>query len=538
MRTQVWMQFAGALLLMSLSSSMPPSVAAQDQRGYASVHDAARIEEFARREADWRNGPIVYQVIVDRFAPPDDLAERAHFYAEPRRLRSWDEEPTPGPFDDTIQVTRHEVDFWGGNLQSLDTKVGYLHDLGIDVLYLNPIHDAFTNHKYDARDYFEVSPEYGTRQDVIELADTLHARGMRIVLDGVFNHMGRNSPHFQEALRDESSPWRDWYYIGEQYVHGYRAWVDIANLPEVNLESPAVRERIWGDPDSVVQGWLRDGVDGWRLDVAFDIGFKWLSELTTSAHSAKSDSVIIAEVWNYPEQWMPAVDGVMNMTLRQMMLDFIDGRIAAPLFGRQVERMVEDTGIEPLLKSWVILDNHDTSRIASMVPDVEKRRLLQVLFFTLPGSPCIYYGAELGMEGVGDPGSRGPMKWELATDENGEFTWMKKLIAMRRDHRALRIGDFRLLDSSNLLAFMRHTDRIAESVYVVANPTNRAVTEVLVIRDSKLMSYTTLQDQLSDKTITVVAGTLAVEVPPRTAMVLTPQVDQQTVNYTPYKRVW
>src|SRR5690606_7347754 len=104
--------------------------------------------------------------------------------------------------------------------------------------------------------------------------------------------------------------------------------------------------------------------------------------------------------------WMPAVDGVMNMTLRQMMLDFIDGRIAAPLFGRQVERMVEDTGIEPLLKSWVILDNHDTSRIASMVPDVEKRRLLQVLFFTLPGSPCIYYGAELGMEGVGDPGSR------------------------------------------------------------------------------------------------------------------------------------
>jgi glycosidase len=526
----------GITLALGLVNASPAKAEVESPE-YASVHDRAREQVFIDREADWRNGPIIYQVIVDRFAPPDDLEERARFYEAPRRLRAWDEEPTPAPYDDTIQVTRHEVDFWGGNLQSLASRVDYLRDLGIDVLYLNPIHDAFTNHKYDARDYFEVSPEYGTRADVIALADTLHADGMRLVLDGVFNHMGRNSPHFQEALANPDSPWRDWYYIGEQYVHGYRAWVDIANLPEVNLENPAVRARIWGDPDSVVQGWLRDGVDGWRLDVAFDIGFVWLSELTQAAHSAKSDSVIIAEVWNYPEQWMPAVDGVMNMTLRQMMLDFIDGRIDPPLFGRQVERMVSDTGIEPLLKSWVILDNHDTSRIASMVPDEPKRRLLQALFFTLPGSPCIYYGAELGMEGVGDPGSRGTMKWDLATDENEEFNWMRQLIALRQGHRALRIGDFRLLDTSRVLAFMRHTDRIADSVYVIANPTDRTLSEVMVVRDSKLMSYTVLRDELSDAEFRVVAGTLAIEIPPQTIFILTPDVDQQTENYTPYKRV-
>jgi glycosidase len=313
--------------------------------------------------------------------------------------------------------------------------------------------------------------------------------------------------------------------------------VNIANLPEVNLESPAVRARIWGDPDSVVQGWLRDGVDGWRLDVAFDIGFTWLSELTQSAHQAKPGSVIIGEVWNYPEEWTPALDGVMNMTLRQLLLDFANGNLDGALLGRQIERMVDDMGIEPMLKSWVILDNHDTSRIASMIPDSDQRRLLQALFFTLPGSPCVYYGAEVGMEGVGDPGSRGPMRWDLATDENEEHVWMRKLIAMRRDNRALRIGDFRLLDSSRLLAFMRNTDRIAESLYVMANPTDQPVKEVLVIRDSKLMSYTRLDDLLSDRHFTVMAGTLTVEVPPRTVLVLKPAVDQETENYTPYKRV-
>jgi glycosidase len=527
--------------MLAIAGLMGPLPASADSvardRLYASEHDLSREQEFAEREADWRNGPIVYQVIVDRFAPPDDLEERAHFYAPPRRVMKWDDLPVQRPFDESIQVTGHEVDFWGGTLAGVAGKVEYLQQLGVDVLYLNPIHDAYTNHKYDARDYFGVSPEYGTRQDVIDLAGELHGRGMRLVLDGVFNHMGRNSPYFQEAMADESSPWREWYYFGEQYQNGYRAWVNIANLPEVNLESPAVRARIWGDPDSVVQGWLRDGVDGWRLDVAFDIGFTWLNELTQSAHQARPGSVIIGEVWNYPEQWTPALDGVMNMTMRQLLLDFANGNLDGALLGRQIERMVEDMGIEPMLKSWVILDNHDTSRIASMIPDSDQRRLLQTLFFTLPGSPCVYYGAEVGMEGVGDPGSRGPMRWDLATEENEEHVWMRKLIAMRRDNRALRIGDFRLLDSSRLLAFMRNTDRIAESLYVMANPTDEPVKEVLVIRDSKLMSYTRLDDLLSDRHFTVMAGTLTVEVPARTVFILKPAVDQETENYTPYKRV-
>ncbi len=264
---------------------------------HANIYDKQRAPVLAAREADWRNGAIIYQVIVDRFAPAGNLEAKRRLYPPPRKLRKWSEKPQQGTFLPDVQVWSHEIDFWGGDLQSLRGKLDYIQDLGVGVLYLNPIHQAYTNHKYDAQDYFEVSPEYGTRRDVRELADDLHQRGMKLVLDGVFNHMGRTSPWFQEALKDPNSPYREWFYIGDEYKMGYRGWVDIANLPELRMESPAVQARIFGDDDSVVQGFLRDGVDGWRLDVAPELGFNILGKLTEAAHHAKADSVVVGENW-------------------------------------------------------------------------------------------------------------------------------------------------------------------------------------------------------------------------------------------------
>jgi glycosidase len=284
----------GILPALALALALPQAHAQEsiavatptDKSMFANARDRALAPKLAARAADWRIGPVVYQVLVDRFAPSADLDAKRHLYAAPRVLRAWTDQPQRGTRDDALGLWSHEIDFWGGDLASLEGKLGYLDDLGVDVLYLNPIHAAYTNHKYDAQDYFTVSPEFGTRDDVKRIAGDLHARGMRLVLDGVLNHMGRTSPMFRQALADPRSPWRDWFYIGPQYRLGYRAWWDVANLPDVNWENPAVRARLYGDPDSVVQGWLADGIDGWRLDVAYDIGFRFLGELTAAAHAA------------------------------------------------------------------------------------------------------------------------------------------------------------------------------------------------------------------------------------------------------------
>ncbi|MCX7717834.1 MAG: glycoside hydrolase family 13 protein [Candidatus Sumerlaeaceae bacterium] len=498
---------------------------------------ATAASVYEQREADWRQGAVVYQVIVDRFAPPADLEAKRALYPPPKRLRPWTEPPQRGQYLENERVWSHELDFWGGDLQSLISRLDYLtSDLGIDVLYLNPIHLAFTNHKYDAIDYFEVSPEYGSRADVQRLAEELHRHGRRLVLDGVFNHMGRRSVWFHEAMATPDSPRRDWFFIGPQYKLGYRAWYNAGNLPELRLENPAVRARLFGDPDSVIQGYLRDGVDGWRLDVAFDIGYEYLADLTRAAHQAKPGSLVIGEVWNYPEQWLTSLDGVMNMVAREMIIRLAKGDISAPQAGRQLERMVADCGLEPLLKSWIILDNHDTIRLRTALPDIRQQKLAQALQFTLPGSPCVYYGVEVGMEGGDDPEQRAPMRWDLVTADNPYLQWTKRLLAMRRENRALRIGDFRLLDTDRLLAFLRKTDRAGDTIIVVANTSSTTQSEVLVLRDSSLMSGTPLDDLLGAGEVRSFSGTLSVTMPPVTAAVFRPRIDPGP-EYTPYKRV-
>lgn len=512
-----------------------PSVTTPD---LASTYDRQRAPIYAARDADWRCGAIIYQVLVDRFAPPTEaqLDAKRHLYAAPRTLHPWHETPTGGVRLDDPGCFTHEVAFWGGDLTTLRARLGHVHDLGADVLYLNPICQAFTNHKYDAQDYAQISPEYGTRADLKALAADCHQRGMKIMLDGVFNHMGRTSPIFQDAMASPSSRYRDWFYIDPKYKHGYRGWANVPNLPELNLENPAVREHLWEGRDSIVRSYLRDGIDGWRLDVAYDLGFNGLADLTRAAHETKPGSAVIGEIWNYPEEWMPSLDGIMNFHARQILLELLHGKIDGARAGRLLNQMVEDTGLDPILRCWLVLDNHDTARLTHSLKEPDLRRLARVLQFTLPGAPCIYYGSEVEMEGGDDPANRAPMRWDLVTPDNEDLAWFRKIVELRRSSRALRVGDWRLLDSNTLLAFMRRTDRWNETVVVVANATPLPVTEVVSVRDSKLMNYAPLVDALSGKKVTVQTGLITVEVPGHGVMVLRPE-DQPGSDYSPYKRV-
>jgi glycosidase len=506
---------------------------------YANRSDLEQSGVFEQREADWRMGAVVYQVLVDRFAPSADLAAKTHLYPAPKTLRAWDELPTKGRYLESHKLWSHEIEFWGGDLASTAARLQHVQDLGADVLYLNPVCLAYTNHKYDALDYQAISPEYGTRADVTALAAQVHAHGMKLVLDGVFNHMGRNSPRFQQAQADVHSPYRSWFVFGEQYPGGARSWWRAENLPELNLENPAVRGHLFDDADSVVRSYLRDGVDGWRLDVAFDIGFVHLEALTQAAHQEKPGSLVVGELANYPAEWFPSVDAVMHFTLRHLTLRLANGLLDAPTYGRMVTRMVADSGIENMLKSWIYLDNHDTPRLATTVPDAPARRLAQLLQFTLPGAPNLYYGSELDMPGGDDPEMRAPMRWDLVTADNPALGWTKQLIGLRRQHRALRVGDYRAIEARRLFAFERRTDRVADTVLVIVNNEAVAVTETLLVPDSKLMDSTLLVDLIGNgpsAPLRLWASLLEVTVPAKTVWVLKPDVAPPG-GYSNYKRV-
>ncbi|CAN5424985.1 cyclomaltodextrinase [soil metagenome] len=493
-------------------------------------------EIFERRRADWRVGPVIYQIFVDRFAPSKRLKEKAAHYAEPRKLREWQEVPEKGPYLAEHLISEAEVQFWGGDLESIRERIGYLRELGVEVVYLNPIFHAFSNHKYDAIDYRTIDPQYGTDEDLRALVNELHAQGMRLMLDGVFNHVGRRAPMFEKERSGQNG--KSNFFFGGEFRHGYRGWRNVANLPELNLENDALRSELWEAETSVVQTYLRDhDIDGWRLDVAPDVGFDYLRSLTQAAHLAKPGCSVIGECWNYPEEWLGVLDGVMNMHVRTLLMEMAAGKISAAVTGRALQRMVDDSDFEGLLRSHFVLDNHDLPRLRHLAANDETRSLLRTLQFLLPGAPVIYYGSELGMEGGHDPLNRAPMRWDLHDGKNAEYDLVRKLVTMREENAALRIGEFRVLESDRLLAFLRMTDRARETILVLANPTDEPVTDVVPVRDSRLMDAAPMRCLLSDEQVVLHCGLVEHRIPPRSVRIFRTLDQGVTPGYSMFKRV-
>ena len=491
---------------------------------------------YEKRLKDWRNGAIVYQVLVDRFNPSNRLEEKMHLYQYPKKLNDWHTLPKPGKFLNDVKYWSHELDYWGGDLLSLVDKLDYIKNLGVEVLYLNPIVESVSNHKYDATDYKKISVEYGTKSDLLNLIDKTHQSNMKIMLDGVFNHVGVNNPIFISAL-DEASPYRNWFDFNDTYPEGVRLWAEAKSLPELNLETETVKDYIYKKEDSVIRSYLNDGVDGWRLDVAFDLGFEILKDLREQARLSKADVNIIGEIWNYPEKWLKSIDGVMNFTFREITLRLLSGRISPYQAGLMLDDTIKDAGIDGILKSWNILDNHDVARLKHLLPEEAQQKLAQVMQFTLPGSPNLYYGTELGMDGANDPENRAPMRWDLNTPKNGTLKWVKSFIDLHHQEKALKIGDFKLIRSENFLGYMRYTDDVADTCIIVINPTHDKKTESLLLKDSKLMNYSGFHVLLGeDCPLTLLAGLIEITLKPYSFMIFKPDTTVSK-SYSPYKRV-
>jgi glycosidase len=496
-----------------------------------------RRATFIRREKDWRMGGIVYQIFVDRFAPSLNLEAKRHHYQPPRSLHAWKELPKRGVKDPNTRYWSHELAFWGGDLMSILSKVSYLKQLGVDTIYLNPIFEAMSNHKYDTYDYERISEEYGTMEEFKHLIKVFKENSLKLILDGVFNHMAIGSAKFKDANQLPISEYRSWFVFGNQFSTGVRLWHNAPSLPELNLENNKVRDYLFNGDNSIVKRYINLGIDGWRLDTAIELGYDYLFELTSAAHGANPSSVVIGELNNYPQGWAPAMDGTMLLPLRDLIIQVAKGGISAKTFSEVTEKMIAETGVETMLQSWVLLENHDTARIVNDLPSFSEYQLAKTLQFSLPGTINLYMGEEVGTPGGDDPLNRAPMNWELVQKGNQYSNLHQKLIQVRKKHRALRIGDIKFLVSDKLIAYIRTTDQYDEVIVMVLNPTDKPVKEMIMITDPLLKSHNKFINILTGEVVTKSYGTfLPITMQAKSSYILKPDLSPID-GYSPYKNI-
>jgi glycosidase len=481
---------------------------------------------FDDRDEDWRVGALVYQVLVDRFAPPgeDRIETKRSLFSPPRKMLEWNTLPRRGHALEDRGVWSHELEFYGGDFRSLMERLDHVCEFG-SVLYLNPVYRSPTYHKYGADDYLAISEEYGDWEQLRELLRVAHERGLRVVFDFVPNHCGAGSTWFREARESKSSPFRKYFFFDAQ--DRPRGWADVPALPELNLENEDVRAALFHGQDSVLRHYLRAGFDGARVDVAFDVGFHNLRRITNVVREERGDrGLVVGEVNAHPARYTKVMDGVLQFYVLGLLLEWVRGGIGNARLGRLIQRMVDEIGIDAVLRSWMLLENHDSPRLMNRVPARDARHALAMLTFLLPGCVCLYYGVELGMDGAEDPENRAAMRWDLCTDANEELAFYRGLVSLRRERRSLRVGDFVRLETDRLLAFLRRTRRWRETLVIVGNGSGEPVTEVVCLEDPMLMQHLELEPiasvrgEMSGAVRIGPAGTIEVTVAPHDVVVL------------------
>jgi cyclomaltodextrinase len=399
---------------------------------------------------DWVKHAIFYQIFPDRFAKSASLEK-------PNNLEPWDTEPTA-------------FGYKGGDLLGVVERLDYLQDLGVTALSFNPIFQSACNHRYHTHDYYRVDPLLGGDEAFDSLLAECKRRGLRIILDGVFNHCSRGFFQFNDVLENgAASPWVDWFHFAEHpanaYDHGrppgYTAWVGLHALPKLNTDNPQVREYLM----SVAEYWLRKGIDGWRLDVPFEIismGF-W-QEFRQRMKAINPEAYLVGEVWWDARPWLQGdqFDGVMNYLFAEAAIAFtagervqkelVDDRPYYPWPGIDGTTFAEKIDHVQRLYDWQIqlthlnlLDGHDTARFISIADgDAASVRLGTLLMLTFPGAPCIYYGDEIGLTGGRpDAMARRPFPWDHPDRwDHDTLDFHKEVIALRKAHPALRTGTF------------------------------------------------------------------------------------------------
>jgi len=412
----------------------------------------------------WVRDAIFYQIFPDRFA-------RSTSVPKPCRLQPWTSPPTPHGFK-------------GGDLIGIVEHLDYLQDLGINALYLNPVFQSTANHRYHTYDYFRVDPMLGGNQALNELLGAAHRRGIRIVLDGVFNHTGRGFFQFNDILENgPESPYLDWFNIkgfpidayAKARAVNYDAWWNLPALPKLNVNNPDVQEFIF----RVAEYWIDQGIDGWRLDVPEEIrvpGF-W-EEFRSRVKRVNPDAYIVGEIWQSAPDWLTGekFDAVMNYPFSRACLGFFGGDkldLSArpggfPLsvldergFSREIRRLLSQYDAVHALVQLNLLGSHDTSRFLTLVSgDVGRLKLAVFFQMMFVGTPCIYYGDEIGLTGGPDPDNREAMIWDQTQWDTDLRDHIARCAELRHRCPVLRSGDYlELYAAHDVYAFARRGEQ-------------------------------------------------------------------------------
>ena len=465
------------------------------------------VFESQYQTPDWLSGGIMYQIFPDRFYRSGTTKYNV---PQDRYLHQrWGSQPEWRP-NHQGEITNS--DYFGGDLEGIIQKLDYLQSLGITCIYLNPIFEAHSNHRYDTADDTKVDPLLGTKEDFIRLCKEANKRGIHIILDGVFNHTGSDSIYFNRkgryqtlgAYQSQDSPYYDWYQF-YQWPEQYACWWNFETLPNVNETNETYNAYINGT-DGVIQTWLKAGADGWRLDVADELPDLFLDHITKAAKQVKPTSMILGEVWEDASNKMAygqrrryllgkQLDSVMNYPFREAIIGFLTGKNPAEMMElimtvlehyppsaihllmnhigtHDTERILTVLGGEPLngrdreWQSRTKLSQEQRSRGLSLL------KLASLMQYTLPGIPCVYYGDEAGMEGYRDPFNRGCFPWG---HEDAELVnWYRSLGKIRHSCEVLKQGTLEpYYADDDCFVYIRSDEAVGQKLLVAANRTEQ-----------------------------------------------------------------
>ncbi|WP_162826121.1 maltodextrin glucosidase [Escherichia marmotae] len=494
----------------------------------------ARLEQFAVDVPDigpqWAADQIFYQIFPDRFARSQSReATQDHVYyhhAAGREiiLRGWDEPVTAQAGGST---------FYGGDLDGISEKLPYLKKLGVTALYLNPVFKAPSVHKYDTEDYRHVDPQFGGDGALLRLRHNTQQQGMRLVLDGVFNHSGDSHAWFDRhnrgtggACHNPESPWRDWYSFSDDGTA--LDWLGYASLPKLDYQSESLVNEIYRGEDSIVRHWLKApwNMDGWRLDVMHMLGeaggarnnLLHVAGITRAAKETQPEAYIVGEYFGDARQWLQAdvEDAAMNYRgftfplwgfLANTDISYDPQQIDAQTCMTWMDNYRAGLSHQQQLRMFNQLDSHDTARFKTLLGrDVERLPLAVVWLFTWPGVPCIYYGDEVGLDGNNDPFCRKPFPRQVEKQDAELFSLYQRMIALRKKSLALRRGGCQVLYAEdNVVVFVRLLNQQRVLVAI-----NRGEACEVVLPASPLLNVTAWQrkeghGQLADGILTLPA---------------------------------
>jgi len=404
----------------------------------------------------WVNDSVFYQIFPERFFNGDKSND-------PDNCDKWGTEPTA-------------QNFMGGDLKGILEKLEYLEKLGVNAIYLNPIFESPSNHKYDTVDYFTIDSHFGTIKDLKILIKKCHSKGIKIILDGVFNHCGYYFPQFQDVLKNgRNSKYKDWFYIDNFPVDeenlNYETIGYYGLMPKLRLGNPEVRSYFL----EVASYWINEvDIDGWRLDVAEEVDYTFWQEFRKRVKTLKPDCFILAEAWHENRDMLRGdqMDSVMNYPIRDAIIDyFAKGCINSIEFNSRINKNI-GVHAKPVQNTlFNLLGSHDTARFLTLCGGNIDKMLATIAFqFCFTGIPVIYYGDEIGIEGETDPGCRKTMEWSKESQNAEMLNWYKKLIEIRKSKVALSLGGFKSNYCSlnnSVYGFIREYEE--DRIYVVIN---------------------------------------------------------------------